>query len=243
MFARFQLYIQRCEYKKMSELQVEERSVVIPGEILAEGMDFLPGDNTYRKEQRIYSKTLGSVSVSGRVLKIIPLAGPYLPRVGDRIIGRVKDILMSGWRINFGSAYSAVMNVKDASTRFIKKREDLSKILDIGDIVFVQISNVTSQNLIDIIMTEPGLKRLTGGRIIKISSQKVPRVIGKKGSMITLVKDKSGCEINVGQNGLVSIRGTPDGEYLAERAIKLIEKEAHLSGLTEKMTKFLAEAK
>ena len=224
----------------MSELKIQERSVVIPGEVLAEGMDFLPGDNTYREDQRIYSKSLGSVNVSGRVIKIIPLAGPYLPTIGDRIIGRIKDILMSGWRIDFGSAYSAVMNVTDASTRFIKKREDLSKILDIGDTVFVQITNVTSQNLIDVTMTEPGLKKLSGNRIIKISSQKVPRVIGKKGSMITLIKEKSGCEINVGQNGLVSIRGTPEGELLAEKAIKLIEKEAHLSGLTDKMTKFLA---
>ena len=58
----------------MSELLVQERSVVVPGESLAQGMDFLPGDNTYREKDRIYSKVLGLVSVSGRVIKITPFS-------------------------------------------------------------------------------------------------------------------------------------------------------------------------
>ena len=223
----------------MSELNIEERNVVIPGETLAEGMDFLPGDNTFRQDNKIFSKALGLVNVSGRVIKITPLSGPYLPKTGDKIIGRVIDILFSGWRIDTGTAYSAVLNVKDASSRFIKKGEDLSRILDIGDYVVVKITNVTSQNLIDLTMTEPGLRKINGGRIIKINSQKVPRIIGKKGSMITLIKDKTGCEISIGQNGLISIKGSPDGESLAEKAIKMIEEKSHEKGLTNKMELFL----
>jgi len=223
----------------MSELNIEERNVVIPGETLAEGMDFLPGDNTFRQDNKIFSKALGLVNVSGRVIKITPLSGPYLPKTGDKIIGRVIDILFSGWRIDTGTAYSAVLNVKDASSRFIKKGEDLSRILDIGDYVVVKITNVTSQNLIDLTMTEPGLRKINGGRIIKINSQKVPRIIGKKGSMISLIKDKTGCEISIGQNGLVSIKGSPDGESLVEKAIKMIEEKSHEKGLTNKMELFL----
>ncbi len=223
----------------MSELNIEERNIVIPGETLAEGMDFLPGDNTFRQDNKIYSKALGLVNISGRVIRITPLSGPYLPKAGDKIIGKVIDILFSGWRIDTGTAYSAVLNVKDASSRFIKKGEDLSKILDIGDYVVVKITNVTSQNLIDLTMTEPGLRKINGGRIVKINSQKVPRVIGKKGSMITLIKDKTGCEISVGQNGFVSIKGSPEGESLTEKAVKMIEEKSHEKGLTNKMEHFL----
>ena len=223
----------------MSELNIEERNIVIPGETLAEGMDFLPGDNTFRQDNKIYSKALGLVNISGRVIRITPLSGPYLPKAGDKIIGKVTDILFSGWRIDTGTAYSAVLNVKDASSRFIKKGEDLSKILDIGDYVVVKITNVTSQNLIDLTMTEPGLRKINGGRIVKINSQKVPRVIGKKGSMISLIKDKTGCEISVGQNGFVSIKGSPEGESLTEKAIKMIEEKSHEKGLTNKMENFL----
>ena len=168
----------------MSEILVKERDIVIPGEALAEGLDYLPGDNTYRENNQIYSKVLGLVNISGRVLKITPLAGPYVLKVGDKIIAKVIDITMSGWRVDTNTAYSAMLNVKDASMRFIKKEEDLSKILAIGDHVVVKIINVTSQNLIDVTMKEPGLHKISGGRIVKINSQKVPRVIGKKGSMI-----------------------------------------------------------
>lgn len=223
----------------MSNIVVEERSVVVPGEVLAEGMDYLPGDNTYREGDKIHSKILGLVSLSGRVLKITPLAGPYIPRIEDKIIGRVTDITMSGWRVDTGTAYSALLNVKDATTRFIKKEEDLSKIIAIGDYLVVKIINVTSQNLIDLTMREPGLKKVTEGRIIKINSQKVPRVIGKKASMITLLREKTGCDITIGQNGWVWVRGMPEGELLAEKAIKLIEEKSHLEGLTEKIEAFL----
>lgn len=226
----------------MSEILVQERSVVVPGEALAQGMDFLPGDNAYREKERIYSKVLGLASVSGRVIKITPLSGPYLPKTEDKIIARVMDITISGWRFDTATAYTAMLNVRDATTRFVKKEEDLSQILAIGDYAVVKIVNVTSQNLIDLTMKEPGLRKITGGRIININSQKVPRVIGRQGSMITLIKDKTGCDITVGQNGLIWIKGTPEGESKAEKAIKLIEAKSHLEGLTEKMEKFLGES-
>ncbi len=185
----------------MSSLAVQERDIVIPGEILAEGMDYLPGENTYRENDKIYAKTLGLVTLSGRVVKITPLSGPYVPKIGDKIIARVTDITMSGWRVDTNTAYSALLNVKDATTRFIKRQEDLSQILAIDDYLIVLIINVTSQKLIDVSMREPGLQKISGGRIIEINSQKVPRVIGKKGSMISLIKTHTGCDITVGQNG------------------------------------------
>lgn len=225
----------------MSNILIQERSIVIPGETLAEGMDYLPGDNTYREDDKIYSKILGLASVSGRVIRITPLGGPYVPKIGDKIIAKVTDITMSGWRAETNTAYMAMLNVKDATSRFIKKEEDLSQIIAIGDYIIVLIINVTSQNLIDLTMREPGLHKITGGRVIKINCQKVPRVIGKQASMINMVKEKTGCEITVGQNGLIWLKGTPEGELKAEKAIKLIEEKSHLEGLTDKVQKFLEE--
>ena len=84
-----------------------------------------------------------------------------------------------------------------------------------------------------------GLGRLDGGRIIKINPHKVPRVIGKEGSMINLIKDKTRTEITVGQNGFIWIKGDAEGENKAEETIKLIVQESTSSGLTEKIEKFL----
>ncbi|MBI2662792.1 RNA-binding protein [Candidatus Woesearchaeota archaeon] len=223
----------------MSNILIQERSIVIPGETLAEGMDYLPGDNTYREDDKIYSKILGLANISGRVIRITPLGGPYVPKIGDKIIAKVTDITMSGWRAETNTAYMAMLNVKDATSRFIKKEEDLSQIIAISDYIIVMIINVTSQNLIDLTMREPGLHKITGGRVIKINCQKVPRVIGKQASMINMIKEKTGCEITVGQNGLIWIKGTPEGELNAEKAVKLIEEKSHLEGLTDKVQKFL----
>jgi exosome complex component RRP4 len=52
-----------------------------------------------------------------------------------------------------------------------------------------------------------GLGVLEDGRIIKINPHKVPRVIGKEGSMVSLIKSETGCEITVGQNGAIWIQG------------------------------------
>lgn len=223
----------------MSQLLVKEKDIVIPGDALAEGLDYLPGPHTYREEDKIYSKVVGLVSLSGKVLKITPLNGPYIPKTWDKVIGNVIDITMSGWRVDIHTAYSALLNIKEFTSRFIRKGEDLSKILAIGDYIVAKITNVTSQNLIDITMREPGLHKITGGRIIKINPQKVPRIIGREGSMITLIKNKTGCEITVSQNGLVWIKGTPEKEYLTQLAIELIEERSHQEGLTEKVEAFL----
>ncbi len=223
----------------MSNILVKDRDIVIPGETLAEGMDYLPGDNTYREGEKIFSKLLGLTGVNGRVIRITPLAGPYIPKVGDKIIAKVIGMTMNGFRFDTGTAYSAMLNVKDASSRFIRN-EEMSSLLAIDDAAVVKITKVTSQNLIDLTMKEPGLHKIAGGRIVKINSQKVPRVIGKQGSMINLIKDKTGCNITVGQNGYIWIKGTPEMELLVGKAIKLIEEKSHQGGLTEKMDAFLS---
>jgi exosome complex component RRP4 len=222
-------------------LLVKEKDIVVPGEAVAEGLDYLPGPFTYRLNDRVIAKRVGVVSVEGRAVKLLPLSGRYLPKIGDVVIGRVYDIVMSGWLIDLNCAYNSMLNSKDVP-RFIRKGEDLTRYYDVGDYLRVQIFNVTSQNLVDVSMKEPGLMKLTGGRVIKINPNKVPRVIGKQGSMISLIKEKTGTMINVGQNGLVWIKGnTPEDELRAVNAITKIEGEAHLEGLTERITQFLEQ--
>jgi exosome complex component RRP4 len=224
----------------MSKLLIKEKDIVVPGEALAEGMDYLPGSGTYRLDDKIIAKKLGLVNISGRAIKLVSLSGRYLPKYGDKIIARVTDITMSGWIVNINSAYSAFLSMRDASTRFIKKGDDLTKYFDVGDYVRAKVINVTSQNLIDLTMKEPGLSKLREGRIIKINPHKVPRVIGKEGSMVSLIKKKTNCNIIVGQNGLVWISAENfDNELIAEQAVKKIEQESHLGGLTDRIEKFL----
>jgi exosome complex component RRP4 len=92
-------------------------------------------------------------------------------------------------------------------------------------------------------MRGPGLRKLHGGEVISISPLKVPRVIGKSGSMITLLKKYTNCQLFVGQNGRIWIEGSMDEIKLAIKAIRIIEQSAHISGLTDLIENYLKKAK
>ncbi|MBT5021278.1 RNA-binding protein [Candidatus Woesearchaeota archaeon] len=224
----------------MGELLVKEKTIVVPGEELASGMDFLPSHGTYRENDKIYAGKLGLLNIDGKVLKIVSLSGRYLPKSGDTIIAKVTEILMTGWRVDTNSAYEAVLSMKEASSEFIQRGADLTKYYEIGDYVMAKVVNVTSQKLVDISMKGPGLRKLSGGRFLNVNTHKVPRIIGKQGSMVSLIKQHTNCKILVGQNGLVWVSGeNPDAELLTVKAIKKIELEAHIPGLTDRIKKFL----
>jgi exosome complex component RRP4 len=227
----------------MSKVNVKDKDISVPGEILAVGMDSFPGIGTYREGENIIAARLGLVQLDGRTIKLIPLSGRYIPKKYDTVICKVIDVAMSGWRLETNSPYSAMLSMKEATSQFINRGADLTKFYNIGDYVSCKIVQVTSQKLIDVTMKGMGLRKLTGGRIIDVESNKVPRIVGKQGSMVSMIKDATQCNISVGQNGWVWINGSPEGELLAVNAMRKIEDESHLTGLTEKVKEFLEKNK
>ncbi len=224
-------------------LLIKEKEIVVPGEDLATGIDYLPSYGTFREGDKIIAGKLGLVNVDGRVIKIIPLSGKYMPKAGDTIVGKIIDVTINGWRVDINSAYSAMLSMKDGTSEFIARGSDLTKYYSFGDYIVTKIINVTTQNLVDLTMKAPGLRKLGEGRIINVNTYKVPRIIGKQGSMITMIKDVTGCRITVGQNGVVWIQGEPENEMIAEETIRKIESESHTSGLTERIKEFLEKKK
>jgi exosome complex component RRP4 len=223
----------------MTKLLVKDKDIVVPGEVLAESMGNLPGTGTYRDNEKIRAGRLGLVSIDGRTVKLITLSGRYAPKRGDVIICKVIDVGFSGWRVDTNSAYSAMLSMKEATSNFINRGADLTRIYKLGDYLVCEITNVTSQKLVDVTMKGPGLRKLVGGRIINVNTNKVPRIIGKQGSMVGIIKQATDCKIIVGQNGIVWIDGSPENEFIAVQAIKKIEKESHLPGLTDRIKEFL----
>lgn len=225
----------------MSELLVKEKEVVVPGQVLATGMEFLPSHGTYRKDEQILANRVGVAVIDGKVIRTIPLAGKYLPKRNDIVIGKVIDIISMGWRVEFNSPYSGLVPIRDGTFEFVPKGADLSRYYDIGDYFVGKITNVSGQNLVDISIKGQGLHKLRGGRIVKVNTNKVPRIIGKKGSMVSMIKQATDCKITVGHNGWVWLSGEPAAENLAILAITKIEEESHISGLTDRIKVFLEE--
>ncbi|MBI2130885.1 RNA-binding protein [Candidatus Woesearchaeota archaeon] len=231
--------IAESEVFKMSEIKVKDKEIAVPGEALAVGMDVLPGTGTYRSGDKIMAGRLGLAVIDGRTIKLIPLSGRYVPKRDDTIICKVIDVGFSGWRLDTNSAYSAMLSMKDATSDFIQRGADLTQYFDLGEYIVCGIVNVTSQKLIDVTMKGPGLRKLKGGRIIEVDSNKVPRIIGKQASMVSMIKQATKCNIVVGQNGLIWIDGEPQSELKAIQTIRKIERESHVSGLTDKIKEYL----
>ena len=59
--------------------------------------------------------------------------------------------------------------------------------------------------------------------------------------MINMIKDHTKCEVVVGQNGVVWVKGKPDMERVVQKVIKTIEEQAHTSGLTDRVRDMLIE--
>jgi len=224
----------------MSKILVKEREIVVPGEIVAEGMDYLPAKGILREGERLIASQIGMINVEGRLVKLIPLTGSYSPKKNDLVIGKVVNITFSGWIIDIGHSNLSMLSLKDGSNDYIEKTADLTQYYDFNDVIIAMITNVTKSNAIDLSMKGPGLMKLIGGIIIDIDPTKIPRVIGKQGSMISLIKTKTNCKIMTGQNGKIWIKGEdPKMELKAIEAIKLVERESHIEGLTQIVEKFL----
>lgn len=224
-----------------SELASKKRRVVIPGEIIVSGEDYLPSEGARREGSSIVANRFGLAEESGRVIKVIAITGAFIPRKNNVIIGRVTNITLNGWIIDIDSAESAFLPI-DESPRFINKYE-MNQFLNIGDVLAAKIWSINSRG-VDISLKGRELGKLEGGFIFRIISNRVPRVIGREGSMISLIKERTGCDIIVGQNGWVWIKGqTLDAQILARRAIEYVADNFHIDGLTEQVEAWFEEHK
>ncbi|MCK5562926.1 RNA-binding protein [Candidatus Bathyarchaeota archaeon] len=222
----------------------ERRQLVTPGDLLAEN-DYLAGENTFKENGKIYATRVGLVNYENRNIYVMALKSFYFPMVGDTVIGKVIDVSLIGWMIDVKAPYRALLRASDVLERsFRPQRDDLPSMFDVGDIIIANIvaSDRTRGPLLTI--REPGLGKITRGQITEITPTKIPRLIGKKGSMISIIKKETGCQVFVGQNGSIIVSGkSPEDERLAIMAIHKIEQEAHTSGLTDRVAEMIRKEK
>lgn len=222
----------------------EKRQLVTPGDLLAED-DYVAGDNTYKDDGKIYASRIGLVDYEARKVHVVALKAFYVPYVGDTIIGKVVEVTTGGWIVDINAPYFAMLRASDVVDRpFKPQTSDLPSIFDVGDLIIAQV--VAYDRSRDPLLTvrEPGLGKIMRGQLVEIITTKIPRVIGRKGSMVSMIKRETGCQITIGQNGLILISGkTPEDERLAVMALHKIEEESHTSGLTDRVTEMLRKEK
>ena len=223
---------------------LEKRQLVVPGDLIAEG-DYIAGDNTYKEKDKIYASRVGIVEYETKKVDVVALKSFYIPRMGDIVIGTITEVGFNGWMVDINSPYPALLRASDVLSRpFKPQKDDLPQVLDAGDLVVAKVVSYDRTHDPHLTVAEPGLGKITRGQILKVTPTKVPRIIGRKGSMISMIKQETGCNIILGVNGVVLITGkTLEDEQLAMMALLKIEAESHTTGLTDRITQMLKEEK
>ncbi len=195
-----------------------DKRIVVPGERIAEGKIKAP--YTYYTDNGTYATVIGTLDSDAR---FVPLESAYKPFVGDTVIGMVLDVRHAGYEVD--------LNLPEGG--FIPSR-DTRITLQLGDFVYCKVKSVNEVGDVDL----GEVRRLPKGKIIEFPPSKVPRLIGRKSSMLELLKSHAGGEIMVGNNGYVWISDKSNIPLLL-KAIETIRQNAHKSGLTDRVASLL----
>jgi len=220
-----------------------KRKYVIPGDVVAEG-NFKPLMNVVKNKnnsQQLIATRIGIAELGKEGIKVIPLSGIYIPRINDVVIGKVVANSSLSWEIDINSCFSAHLPAQDVFGRdFSPAKDDMKKRLAPGDMITARISSFDRSRDPMLTIQERDLGKISRGEFLKISSTRVPRLIGKRGSMIQNIEKATKTKILIGQNGILVVSGNdPDGLSLSFNAIKMIEEQAHTSNLTQRVKKLL----
>ncbi len=222
-----------------------KRRLVAPGELLppdtVANTPYVITDESGRK----IAAVAGLLDLRGEKPSFIPLQGAYVPSKGDIVIGLVVSQGILSWTVDINSPYTAVLTASDFLGRpFNPLTDDMSKLLQVGDYIKARVEAFDRSRNPMLSVQGEGLGRIVDGKVIDVAPSRVPRLIGKKHSMVNMIREETGCDIYVAVNGRVHVKcSNPVSEAIAVLAIKKIEREAHTTGLTERIRRFIEEEK
>jgi exosome complex component RRP4 len=221
-------------------MQEIKRRYVIPGDKIIEG-NYKPLMNVMKSGDYLISTRVGIAEAGKDGVKVIPLSGVYIPRVNDLVIGKVIDRSSLSWDVDINSCFFAHLPAQDVFGRdFSPARDDMGRQLSIGDLIIARIVSFDRTRDPMLTVQDKDLGKIPYGEFIKISPTRVPRLIGKRGSMIQTIEQATQTRVIIGQNGIVVVTGRdPEGLSLAVKAIKMVEEESHTTNLTQRVKTLL----
>nr|MDQ4018062.1 exosome complex RNA-binding protein Rrp4 [Thermoproteota archaeon] len=183
------------------------------------------------------STRIGIAEAGREGIKVIPLSGVYIPRVNDVVIGKIVDRSSLSWDVDINSCFTAHLPAQDVFGRdFSPARDDMNRELATGDLLTARIIAFDRTRDPMLTIQDRDLGKIPRGESLKISATRVPRLIGKRGSMIQTIEQATQTRVLIGQNGIIVVTGrTAEGIELAVKAIRMVEEEAHTSNLTQRI--------
>ena len=217
-----------------------KRKYVIPGDVVTTG-PFRPEQNVVLEGNKIISTTIGISEIYDDSVKVISLTGKYIPKINDLVIGKVISHTSLSWELDINSCYVGFLPAQDVFGRdFSAHADELTSKLKAGDLVAARIANFDRTRDPLVTIADRDLGKIDSGDLIKISPSKVPRLIGKRGTMIQTIETATEAVITIGQNGWVVVScENPEGLLKAKKAIQMVNEQAHVANLTDQVKEML----
>jgi exosome complex component RRP4 len=217
-----------------------KRKYVIPGDVITTG-PYRPEQNVILDGNKIISTAIGISEIYDDSIKVIPLTGKYIPKIDDLVIGKVVSHTSLSWELDINSCYVGFLPAQDVFGRdFSAHADELSSKLKTGDLVAARIANFDRTRDPLVTISDRDLGKIDSGHLVSISTSKVPRLIGKRGTMIQMIEMATDAAITIGQNGWIVVScDSPEGLLKAKRAIQMIDEMAHVANLTDQVKEML----
>ncbi len=221
-------------------MEVTKRRYVIPGDVITTG-PLRPEQNVYQDGDRIISTSVGISEIYDNAVRVIPLSGMYVPKNNDLIIGKVIGHSALSWEFEINSCFVGFLPAQDVFGRdYSPTKDELKARLDKGDLVAARVANFDRSRDPLLTIQDRDLGKIESGELIEIAPSKVPRLIGKRGSMIQTIELATKAMITIGQNGWIVIScDDPVGLLKAIQAVKMVDAQAHTPNLTERVKSML----
>jgi len=200
-------------------------------------------NNVVLEGKRIISTTIGLSDVSDDSVRVISLTGVYLPKIDDLVIGTIQYIHGNSWFADINSCYQGMLLGQDVFGRgSYPTKSEMEERLSKGDIIFAKIANSDRQREPLISIADQSLGKIDSGELVKISPAKIPRLIGKHGSMIQTIEGSTNATITVGQNGLIILKcDNSAGLKKAIASVKMIGMIQYEVNIEDKIQNILDE--
>ena len=217
-----------------------KRKYVIPGDLVTTG-PFRPEQNVLLEGKKIISTSIGISEIYDDSVRVIPLTGKYIPKINDLVIAKVLSHTSLSWELDINSCYVGFLPAQDVFGRdFSAHADELTSKLKTGDLVAARIANFDRTRDPLLTISDRDLGKIDSGALVQISPSKVPRLIGKRGTMIQTIEIATNAVITIGQNGWVVVScESPEGLLKAKKAIQMVDEKAHIANLTDQVKEML----
>ena len=217
-----------------------QNQFVTPGDVIITG-SYVPEQNAILDGDKIMSTAIGFYEIEDNRVNVIPLTGLYTPKIDDLIIGKVISHNALSWDIDINSYYTGMLPASDIFGReYSSSKDDLSLKLSVGDIISTRIIKAGGSRGPLLSISGQNLGKIDSGELVKISPTKIPRLIGKHGSMIQTIEASTNATITIGQNGLIVLKcDDSTGLKKAVESIKMMNEALHNTNLEQKIQNIL----